>query len=94
VYLPKTILSLSLACPKAPTLVMELHTWVIWRSRDLSLNTYYRQVAPINTPQGTAISPKGRLTLGTDLGMSLPTSHQVGLCFRNRLGAGFSAVNM
>ena len=28
-YLPKTILSLGLACPKAPTLVMELHTWMV-----------------------------------------------------------------
>ena len=34
-YLPKTILSLGLACPKAPTLVMELHTWMIWRSDNL-----------------------------------------------------------
>jgi hypothetical protein len=31
---------------------------------------------------------------GYRLGMSLPTSHKVGLCFRNRLCAGFDAVNM
>ena len=34
-YLPKTILSLGLACPKAPILVMELHTRMVLRSDNL-----------------------------------------------------------
>ena len=53
-YLPKTVLSIDIACPKAPILVMELNTWVRLRTDNLKSGyTLLYSTAYLNTPKGT-----------------------------------------